>query len=157
MTTTISRQWYERVPHPVVMLFAVIAIVGLLSYILPAGAYERELVDGRQKVIPGTYQQIASTPVGLFQLFKSFALGFKAASSIIFVIFASGIMFGIMEKSRMVENAVGTLVKNLGMERRYLIVVVMTYLYGFLGVAIGYENNIAMVPIAAVFKPCAWW
>ena len=152
MTSKISKQWYERIPHPVIMLFLVIVLTGILSYIIPAGAYERELVDGRQKVIPGTYHSIEATPVGFFQLFKAFALGFKAASSIIFVIFASGIMFGVMEKSGMIENAVGTLVRRLGVERRYFIIAIMTFLYGILGVAIGYENNIAMVPIAAVLS-----
>ena len=61
-------------------------------------------------------------------------------------------MFGFMEKSKAVENAVGTLVKKLGQERKYLIIVIMTFIYGLLGVAVGYENNIAMVPIAAVLS-----
>jgi uncharacterized ion transporter superfamily protein YfcC len=150
MSEKTSRRWYEYIPHPVVMLFGIIIITAILSYILPAGLYERELIDGRQKVIPGSYKQIASTPVGLLDMFRAFPLGFKTASDIIFVVLASGIMFGILDKSRMIENTVGTIVKNLGLKRKFFIVVVMTYVYGFLGVAIGYENNIAMVPIAAV-------
>lgn len=147
-----SKKWYERIPHPVVMLFGIIVLTAILSYILPAGAYERELIDGRQRVIPGSYKVIPSTPVGFLDMFKALPMGFKTASDIIFVVLASGIMFGILEKSRMVENTVGTVVKSLGLQRRYLIVVVMTFVYGFLGVAIGYENNIAMVPIAAVMS-----
>lgn len=61
-------------------------------------------------------------------------------------------MFGFMEKSKAVENSVGTLVKNLGLKNKNLILVIMTFIYGFLGVAVGYENNIAMVPIAAVLS-----
>ena len=61
-------------------------------------------------------------------------------------------MFGFMEKSKAVENSVGTLVKNLGLKNKNLIIVIMTFIYGFLGVAVGYENNIAMVPIAAVLS-----
>ena len=150
MSNKASKKWYEYIPHPVVMLFGIIVITAILSYILPAGTYERELIDGRQRVIPGSYKQIASTPVGLLDLFRAIPLGFKTAVEIIFVVLASGIMFGILDKSKMVENTVGTIVKNLGLKRKYFIVVIMTYLYGFLGVAIGYENNIAMVPIAAV-------
>lgn len=134
------------------MLFGIIVLTAILSYIIPAGAYERELVDGRERVIPGSYKVISSTPVGLLEMFKALPEGFRTASDIIFVVLASGIMFGILEKSRMVENTVGTLVKSLGLKRKYFIVVVMTFVYGFLGVAIGYENNIAMVPIAAVLS-----
>lgn len=150
--TAIRKKWYERIPHPVVMLFVIIVFAAVLSYLLPAGVYERELIDGRQRVIPGSYKNITSTPVSFLDMFKALPMGFKTASDIIFVVLASGIMFGILEKAKMVENSVGTIVKNLGLERKYFIVVVMTFVYGFLGVAIGYENNIAMVPIAAVMS-----
>ena len=132
MSIRTSRKWYEFIPHPVVMLFGIIVFTAILSYILPAGTYERELVEGRQRVIPGSYQQIESTPVGLLGMFRAIPLGFKTASEIIFVVFASGIMFGILDRSRMVENTVGTIVKNLGLSRKFFIVVVMTYIYGWL-------------------------
>ena len=147
-----GKKWYERIPHPVVMLFMIIVFTAMLSYILPAGSYERELIDGRQRVIPGSYQEIARTPVGILGLFKAIPLGFVEASRIIFVVLASGIMFGVLEKSGMVENTVGTIIRKLGLEKKYFLVVLMTFIYGFLGIAVGYENNIAMVPIAAVIS-----
>ncbi|MCI5082038.1 MAG: AbgT family transporter [Saprospiraceae bacterium] len=146
------KKWYQRIPHPVIMLFAIILLAALLSYILPAGTYERITVDGRQRVVPGSYQQIESQPLSLLDIFRAFPRGFKTASDIIFVVLASGIMFGILEKSRTIENLVGTFVQKLGLQRRNFIVLVMTFTYGFLGVAVGYENNIAMVPIAAVMS-----
>ena len=145
-----SRRWYQRIPHPVVMLFGIIVLMTVLSYIVPAGLYERVEIDGRQRVVPGSYQQIESTPVGLMDMFMAIPLGYKTAAEIIFVVLASGIMFGILEKSGTIETSVGTLIKNLGQEKKFLIVVILTFLYGFFGVAIGYENNIALVPIAAV-------
>ena len=61
-------------------------------------------------------------------------------------------MFGFMEKSKAIENAVGTLIKKLGLQRKNLIIVIMTFMYGLLGVTVGYENNIALVPIAAMLS-----
>lgn len=150
MNTRIKRRWYERIPHPVVMIFSIIILSMIMSYIVPAGEYQRELIDGRQRVLPGSYEVIESTPVSLLDTFIAIPLGFKTAIEIIFVVLASGIMFGILEKSGMIENTVGTLVKRLGLKRKYFIVFMMTLLYGLLGVMIGYENNIAMMPIAAV-------
>jgi len=145
-----SKKWYEYIPHAVSILFGIILFVTLLTYLLPAGAYERILVEGRNRVVPGSYKILPSSPVGLLDMFKSIPLGFKAAVEIIFIVLAGGMMFGIMEKSKAVENTVGTLVRNLGLKRKYLIVVIMTFVFGGLGIAVGYENNIAMVPIAAV-------
>ncbi|MBT8253594.1 MAG: TIGR00366 family protein [Bacteroidia bacterium] len=147
-----SKSLFSRIPHAVTMLFGIIILVAILSYLLPAGTYERIMVDGRMTVVPGSYTTITSTPIGILDMFKSVPLGFKAASEIIFIVLAGAIMFGFMERSHAVENAVGTLVKKLGLERKYLIIVIMTFIYGFLGVAVGYENNIAMVPIAAVLS-----
>ncbi len=152
MSDKIKKKWYERIPHPVVMLFAIIVLTAILSYILPAGNYEREVIDGRERVVPGTYEVIESTPIGLIEMFTAIPLGYKTAAEIIFIVLASGVMFGVLEKSGMIENTVGSLVKNLGLKRKYFIVVMMTFIFGLLGVMIGYENNIAMVPIAAVMS-----
>ncbi|MEM7486079.1 MAG: TIGR00366 family protein [Bacteroidota bacterium] len=142
----------NNIPHAITMLFGIIAVVTVLTYILPAGTYERVIVDGRSAVVPNSYRIIDSTPVGLLNMFKAIPLGFKAAVEIIFIVLAGGIMFGFMEKSKAVENAVGTLVKKLGLKHKNLIIVIMTFIYGVLGMAVGYENNIAMVPIAAVLS-----
>ena len=125
-------KWYQRVPHAVTMLFGIIVLVTVLTYLLPAGSYDRVTVDGRERVVPGSYTLLPSSPVGLLDMFKAIPLGFKAAAEIIFIVLAGGIMFGIMEKSKAVENTVGTLVKKLGLERKYLVVVIMTFVYGAL-------------------------
>ncbi|MFP2995237.1 AbgT family transporter [Spongiivirga sp. MCCC 1A20706] len=150
--TSKKLSFFNRIPHAITMLFGIIILVALLTYILPAGSYERELIDGRSTVVPNSYKTIESTPVGLLDMFTAIPLGFKAAVEIIFIVLAGAIMFGFMEKSNAVENAVGTLVKKLGLKKKYLIIVIMTFIYGILGVAVGYENNIAMVPIAAVLS-----
>lgn len=146
----LGKKWYWQIPHPIVMLFAIIILTAILSHIIPAGVFEREVVDGRSRVIPGSYQTVEQTPLSFLDTFLSIPGGFASAISIIFVVLSSGIMFGILEKSGMIENAVGTFVKKLGVERRFLVVILMTYLFGCLGVFIGYENNIALIPIAAI-------
>ncbi len=143
---------FSRIPHAITMLFGIIVLVTVLTYLLPAGMYERVVIDGRSTVLPNSYKTISSTPVGFLDMFKAIPLGFKAAVEIIFIVLAGGIMFGFMERSKAVENAVGTLVNNLGLQHKHLIIVIMTFIYGLLGVAVGYENNIAMVPIAAVLS-----
>ncbi len=147
-----KKQWYDYIPHPVVMLFGMLLMAAAMSYIIPAGSFDRVEVDGRMSVVPGSFKAIPSDPLSLMDLFMALPLGFKTAVDIIFIVLASGIMFGFMEKSGAIENAIGTLVKKLGLERKYLIVVIMTFVFGSLGVFVGYENNIAMVPIACLLS-----
>lgn len=143
-------KWYERLPHALVLLSGIILLVTVMTYLVPAGKYERAVVEGRNIIIPDSYQTISSTPVGLLDMFKAIPLGFKTAVEIVFIVLVGGIMFSVMEASKAIENGIGTLIKHLGLKHKYLIVVLMTFAYGGLGVAVGYENNIGIVPIAAV-------
>jgi len=147
-----QKSWLSKIPHPVVMLFLIMIAVAALTHIIPAGAYQRQLIDGRMRVIPGTFKIITSTPTSFMDLFRALPLGFKGAAEIIYVVLAGGIMFGVLQKTKMIENVVGSLVKNMGHSKKYLIIVLMTYIFGMAGVSIGYENNIALVPIAAVLS-----
>jgi len=147
-----QKSWLSKIPHPVVMLFLIMIAVAALTYVIPAGEYQRQLIEGRLRVIPGTFKIITSTPTGFMDLFRALPLGFKGAAEIIYVVLAGGIMFGVLQKTRMIENVVGSLVKNMGHSKKYIIIVLMTYIFGMAGVAIGYENNIALVPIAAVLS-----
>lgn len=52
----------------------------------------------------------------------------------------------------MLENTIGTFVRKIGIQRRFLIVVIMTFVYGLFGIFIGLENNIALIPIAVLLS-----
>ncbi len=147
-----QKNWLSKVPHPVVLLFLIMIAVAGLTYVIPAGEYQRELINGRLRVIPGTFKIIQSNPTGFMDLFRALPLGFKGAAEIIYVVLAGGIMFGVLQKSQMIENVVGSIVKYLGQDKKYILIILMTYIFGMAGVAIGYENNIAIVPIAAVLS-----
>ncbi|NRB82268.1 MAG: YfcC family protein [Winogradskyella sp.] len=147
-----KRSFLDHIPHAITLLFVIILVVTGLTYIIPAGTYERVLLEGRNAVVPGSYKTITSTPISFLDMFRAIPLGFKTAAEVIFIVFAGAIMFYFMETSNAIENSIGTLVKKLGKKRKYSIIVIMTFVYGFLGVSVGYENNIALIPIAAVLS-----
>ena len=144
------RPWYARIPPPLVLLFAIVFLVAVLTYVLPAGHYERVEVAGRMRVVPGSYATVESTPIGLLQLFRAFPEGYRVATPIIFICLASALMFSIFRITGTLENAVGRLLYRLGTGRSTLILVGLTFFYGMLGIMVGYENNIAMIPIGAI-------
>jgi uncharacterized ion transporter superfamily protein YfcC len=147
-----KKYWFNFIPHPVVMLFGMLVMAAILSYVIPAGSFDRIVIDGKERVIAGSFKMITPTPLSLMDMFVAIPKGFKTAIDIIFIVLASGIMFGFMEKTGAIENAIGTFVKNIGIKRKFLIVWIMTFVFGALGVFVGYENNIAMVPIACVLS-----
>lgn len=134
------------------MLFGMLCIAAVLSHIIPAGQFERELIEGRERVVPGSFQTIEAAPLHFFDVFLAIPAGFKTAIDIIFIVLASGILFGFMEESGAIENGIGTLVRSMGVRNKTGLIVLMTFVFGAMGVFVGYENNIALVPIACVLS-----
>ena len=132
------------------MLFVIIVVVTVMTYLLPAGLYERVDIDGQLRVVPDSYAQVSPTPVGPFAMFRTFPEGYRLATPVIFICLASALMFSVLERTQTIENAVGRLVYRMGTERSELLLVLLTFMYGLLGIMVGYENNIATVPIAVV-------
>ena len=145
-----TMKWYARIPSPLIMLFLIILLVAALTWLLPAGLYERVPVDGRMRVVPGSYAEVTPTPLSLFDVFTAFPEGYKRATPIIFICLASALMFSLLEATRTIENAVGSIVRRLGDRHAEALLVALTLVYGLLGVMVGYENNIATIPIAAI-------
>ncbi len=146
------KKWYDLIPHPVIILFGMIVLAWIFTYLIPSGEFSRMEIDGKQKVVAGSFHFLESARLSPMVIFKSMPKGYKAAIEVIFIIIASGIMFGILNATGSVENAVGSFVKTLGNKKQSLLISGMTFLYGILGMFIGYENNIAMIPIAAVLS-----
>lgn len=147
-----KKKWYDYIPHPVVILFGMIVMAWVLTFIIPSGEFDRTEIEGKQKVVAGSFHFVERSNLSPKVIFDAMPKGYKAAIEVIFIIIASGIMFGILNATGAVENVVGTFVKNLGKKNQVLLIVGMTFVYGVLGIFIGYENNIAMIPIAAVLS-----
>lgn len=147
---TTCKRWYERIPNPFVLLFLIIIAVGLLTYIIPAGEFDRVDVGGRMGVVAGTYHPVEQSPVGFFELFKALPVGMVKSASIIFITLISGALFGLLNSTGALENAVGVVVRKIGISKRNRLIWLITFIFGFMGATVGFENNIALVPIAVL-------
>jgi uncharacterized ion transporter superfamily protein YfcC len=146
------KKWYEYIPHPVIILFGMLVLAWLFTYLVPAGEFDRVEIDGKMKVVEGSFHYVEAAKLSPAFIFQSMPKGYKAAIDVIFIIVASGIMFGVLNATGTVENVVGSFVKSLGKNNQNFLIAGMTFVYGLLGIFIGYENNIAMIPIAAVIS-----
>lgn len=145
------KKWYRVVPDPMVLIFMILVATYLLTFIIPAGEFERVTQDGRTVVVPGSFtylDNIANIP--LFNIFVAIPEGLINASRYLFIVFIAGGLFHILQKTGALENVIGVAVNRVGVERRNIIITVGTFIYGFFGVAVGFENNIALVPIAVL-------
>jgi len=105
-----------RIPHTLVLLFGMIVLALLLTYVLPQGRFERVTTEtGRQQVVPGSYR-LAEEPVRLtpFALFTSIPEGFAAGQDIIFFIFIIGGAFGVFRATGAADALIAWLLRRVG-------------------------------------------
>lgn len=86
-----------KVPHTFVLLFVLVALAAIATYLLPAGEYQRTEVGGRQLVDPESYRSIAARPATLGDVFLAWPRGLSATASIVFYIFIIGGAFGVLQ------------------------------------------------------------
>ena len=89
-----------RFPHPLALLVSCILLAAALTWILPAGKYERrdDPVTGRSLVVPGTYAPTPATPVGLLDALDAIPKGMMDAGLIIFYVFLVGGAFSVVDR-----------------------------------------------------------
>lgn len=145
-----KKHWYEKLPHPYIILFLLIVFAGILTYIITPGVYERVMVNGRAVVDPASYHTVEKTPVTLMQLLSAMPRGILNGSLIVLITFISGAMFAVLQHVGAIEDGVGTLIKYIGVKNYKKLIWVVMLVFGFLGATIGFECNIALTPIAVV-------
>ena len=97
-------------PHVWALLFGLAALCTILTWIIPAGSYERHEVNGRMMVIAGTYAQTQSTPVDLWGLLLSVPKGWADICNGIFMVFFVGAALKVMEVTGSLSAALNKMV-----------------------------------------------
>src|SRR5258707_5571524 len=101
----------SKFPHPLVLLSACVVLAALLSYILPAGQYDRkeDALSGKQVVVPGTYHRVASQPVNLLDALVAVPKGLVDAASVVFLVFLVGGAFTVVDETGALRPGAGWL------------------------------------------------
>lgn len=150
------KRWYQKFPHPMALIFYILLLASFLTWVVPKGAYDMESVDGRQRVIADSFHYLdaesslsfAGAINQIFNIFVAIPQGLVQSGQYLFIVFVAGGLFNILYRTRALENLVGTTVKRIGLDNGKLLIWLATYLYGVFGISVGYENNIALVPVA---------
>jgi uncharacterized ion transporter superfamily protein YfcC len=138
-----------RFPHPLTLLVACILIAAALTWVLPAGEYQRreDPATGRRVVVPGTYAPVEASPVGAFQALVGIPRGMIEAASVIFYVFLVGAGFAVVERTGALTRLVNSLVAALS-GRGLLVIPVAGLAFATGGVLVQMQEElIAFVPV----------
>ncbi len=134
-------------PDAFIIIFGIVILAAIATYLIPAGSYERELVNGINKVVPGSFHEVPANPASLMSIFYAIPIGLKQSASIIFLIFMIGGAIAIYDRTRAIDSGINALIiKTKGNYKALIIAVGL--IFGLLS-SLGLAANavIAFIPI----------
>ena len=138
-----------RLPHPVILLLGAIAVAAALTWLLPAGEYERrdDPTTGRRVAVAGTYHRVEAAPVGPFRAVMAVPRGFAAGIDVIMTILLVGAAWVIVDKLGTLRVLVGAIVRRF--TGRGLLAIPLVALFFTLGGALEnmQEEIIPLIPV----------
>jgi uncharacterized ion transporter superfamily protein YfcC len=116
----------KRFPAPdtYVILFIILLLAVLATYLVPGGTFEREVVDGVERVIPDTYTETESQPTGFMDIFLALQEGMVQSGGLIFLVLFAGGAFEIIERSGAIKAGILRAVDKTAGKEFWLIAIV---------------------------------
>ncbi len=156
----------KKIPHTYVIVFSIVVLSAMLTWVVPGGAFERKtvVVNGieRSVVVPGSFHEVERNPQ-TWQIFSALYEGFVDKADIIVFILIIGGAFWILNESKALDAAIHSmlrlvkkmehnrLISHIGADNMIFIAVMM--MFSIFGAVFGMsEETIAFV---IIFVPLA--
>ena len=124
-----------RFPTAYTILFLLIILVAALTWIIPAGQYDRIMNEevGREVAVPGTYQTVDPNPQGFVDVMLAPTAGFydpdsyvaNAIDVALFVLFLGGFL-GVMNATGAIDTGIRSAMRHMKGHEIWMIPILMT-------------------------------
>lgn len=137
-----------KLPHTFIILFLFIIAMAILTYIIPAGEFNRITGAGGQKIVdPNSFHTIAKQPTSFMQLLTAVPQGFVESGFIVALTLCVGAGFAVVQKIGVIPAAVeflATKFKDKGVYVIPILMLIFSMSDAFIGVN---EMTLIYVPI----------
>ncbi len=150
-TTGAAAKKNFKLPHVIAFLFIMVLIVIGLTWVIPAGEYERTTVtvEGikQVRVVAGTYREVPPAPQAVWAVLSALVRGFDQSAGMIFMVFFCGAAVFILEKTGTVHVMFQRLIRKVTGREHWAIFAVM-FMMSMGGATGAFANNtLALLPL----------
>lgn len=151
-----------KVPHVYAIIFALMVIFAVLTWIVPSGSYQRQEVNGREVTVAGTYEQSEKTYIdeetgdevdlrqGVFDVLQAPTRGIQEAIEAVAFILIVGGSFQVITKTGAITSGMGRVVRRFK-NKDILIIPIAMVLFALGGTSFGMAEE--TLPFFAIFMP----
>ena len=156
----------KKFPHTYVLIFVLILLAAIATWLVPAGEYSRKILDtGTSKttvIETGSYRQVDQQPQ-TWQIFSSFYKGFVRSPKIIVFILILGGAFWLLNESKAIDSGVYSFLKRSKKLEKYsllrkigvhnILIISVMLMFSFFGAVFGMAEE--TIAFTAIFVPLA--
>jgi uncharacterized ion transporter superfamily protein YfcC len=138
-----------KVPHVYVLLFLIMIVAVIATYIVPSGQFGRVIDEatGRTIINPADFKFVENTPVGFFGLFRAIPEGMNKAVDIIFMVVLTLAGMEIINQTNVLKKAISNLIYAVK-GKEILLVIIVSIVFTAIGAFVGWAEGVLMfVPI----------
>lgn len=138
-----------KIPHTLVLLFSMMVLALVATYLLPKGEFSREEdTKGHSIVIPGTYHHLEDPEIlRPWHLFTIIPRAFEETQGIIFFVFIIGGALAVIRTTGVIDVFMGRLLEKYG-HKPYILMFSTMFVFSIASSTLGMaEEFIPFVPI----------
>lgn len=137
-------------PHEFIIVIVMVLLACAMTYIIPAGAYERiKSATGGSVVNPDAFSFISNTPVPFWKIPMLLVKGFYDSSSLVFAILIFTASMQIVMATGSLNALTDVIIRKFSKRQTIAIVVIMVAI-AILSAPMGYFPFVAFIPIGIV-------
>ncbi|MFY7866728.1 YfcC family protein [Roseateles sp.] len=144
-----------KFPNTFVLLFGLLALIALATWLVPGGQYETQMIDGKKVIVADSFHAVPSKPQGFAALMTAPIKGFVEASLIIGFVLIVGGVFSVLQRTEAIDAMIKSVAKahkHSAWVRAGLIPVFVT-LFSLGGATFGMAEE--AIPFVLIFIPLA--
>lgn len=138
-------------PHTYVIILSIVLLATLLTYVIPAGQYERIKDEevGKTIVVAEKFEFVDNTPVSFLDIPSKIVASFNKSSSIIFIILIVGGAFQVIISTGVFQVFTSMLTKRFAGNEN-IIIPAFTTIFALACTSMGVNTFIGFAPIAII-------
>ncbi|MCH4822658.1 TIGR00366 family protein [Gramella lutea] len=142
----------RKFPDTIAIILGISVIFIALTWIIPAGQFDRESIDGTEMIIPGSYERVEQNPQGIGAFLTAPIKGFISAAFVIGFVFLVGGAFSVLNATGAINAGLFSIIKFAEKNPKYkhLIVPVLTALFSLAGATFGMSEEILVFVLITI-------
>jgi uncharacterized ion transporter superfamily protein YfcC len=136
-----------KVPHTLVIIILFILFAVFLTWVIPAGEFDRVTNAAGIKVIdPASFRIIPSKPVSLFRIPDFIVDGFAKSASLFFLLLFTGGAFDVVVSSGAIQSCIAKVAKRYA-SKESIFIPILTLLFALIATTQGVNTFIGFAPV----------